>query len=82
MNFVNRLNEQIAEIISGNVRGVLGLLIHALLVLVLIGIIGFVVYWIVQLILTSLVWLIPYLVVILVLLAVAYLLAKVKDLYK
>ena len=82
MNFIFRINEQIAEIISGNVRGVLGLVIHALLVLVLIGILGFAVYWIMQVILTSLVWLIPYLVVILVLLAVAYFLVKVKDLYK
>lgn len=82
MNFVNRLNEQIGEIISSNVRGTLGLVIHGLMVLVLIGILGFLVYWVAQLILTSLVWLIPYLVIILVILAVVYFLAKVKGLYK
>lgn len=82
LDFVNRFNEQIGEIISSNVRGVLGMLIHGLMVLVIIGILGFIVYWIAQLILTSLVWLIPYLVVLAVVGCVAYLLSKVQDLYR
>ncbi|MDD2371344.1 MAG: hypothetical protein PHQ32_05010 [Firmicutes bacterium] len=82
MDFIFRINEQIGEIISSNVRGIWGMIIHGALVTVIIGILGYGVYWVLKLLLTSLVWLTPAIVIILVVLAVAYLLSKVNKLYK
>lgn len=82
MNFIFRINEQIAEIISSNVRGALGLVINGLMLAVIIGILGFIVYWLVKLVLVSLVWAIPIIVAVLALVAVVYLLSKVSGFYK
>lgn len=82
MNFIHRINEQVAEIISSNVRGVPGLVINGLLLGVLVSIVGFAAYWLIKLILTSLVWAIPIVIVVLAVVAVVYLLAKVSDMYK
>ena len=82
MDFIFRINEQIGEIISSNVRGVWGLVIHGALITVILGILGYGVYWLVRLLLTSLVWLAPAIVIVLVVLAIAYLLSKVSGLYK
>lgn len=82
MGFVFRINEQIGEIISSNVRGIWGLVIHGVLITVILGILGYGVYWLARLLLTSLVWLAPAIVIVLVILAIAYLLSKVSGLYK
>ncbi len=82
MDFIFRINEQIGEIISSNVRGIWGMIINGVLVTVIIGIIGYGVYWIVRLLLTSLVWLAPAIVIVLTIMVIAYLLSKVNRLYK
>lgn len=82
MNFVFRVNEQIGEFISSNVRGAWGLLIHGAVVSVILAILGYVVYWLAKLLLTSLVWLTPVIVIVAAVLAVAYLLSKVSGLYR
>lgn len=82
MDFVLRINEQIGEVISSNVRGIWGLVIHGLLLSVFVGLLGYVVFWLTKLLLVSLVWLAPAIVIVLVILIIAYMLAKVNSLYK
>lgn len=82
MDFVLRINEQIGEVISSNIRGIWGLVIHGLLLLVFVGLLGYVVFWLTKLLLVSLVWLAPAIVIVLVVLIIAYMLSKVSSLYK
>ncbi len=82
MDFVLKINEQIGEVISSNIRGVWGLVIHGLLLSVIVGLLGYGVFWLTKLLLVSLVWLAPAIVIVLVILIIAYMLAKVNGLYK
>lgn len=82
MDFVFKINEQVGELISGNVRGVWGIVIHGLILSVIVGLLGYGVYWLAKLLLASLVWLAPAIVIVLVILIIAYLLSKVSGLYK
>lgn len=82
MDFVFKINEQVGEIVSGNVRGILGLVIHGLILSVIVGLLGYGVYWLTKLLLASLAWLAPAIVIVLVVLIIAYMLSKVSGLYK
>ncbi len=82
MDFVLKINEQIGEVISSNIRGIWGLVIHGLLLSIIVGLLGYCVFWLTKLLLTSLVWLAPAIVIVLVVLIIAYMLAKVSALYK
>ncbi|KAF0091221.1 MAG: hypothetical protein FD141_1010 [Fusobacteria bacterium] len=82
MDFVLRINEQIGEVISSNIRGIWGLVIHGLLLFVFVGLLGYIVFWVTKLLLVSLVWLAPAIVIVLVVLIIAYMLSKVSGLYK
>lgn len=82
MDFILRINEQIGEVISSNIRGYWGLVVHGLLLTVIVGLLGYGVFWLTKLLLVSLVWLAPAIVIVLVVLIIGYMLAKVIGLYK
>jgi hypothetical protein len=82
MDLVFKINEQIGEVISSNVRGVWGIVIHGLLLSIIVGLLGYVVFWLAKVLLTSLVWLAPAIVIVLAVLIIAYMLTKVSGLYK
>ena len=82
MNFILGLNEKLGRLISGRVKGALGLVIHAILVAIIVAAITYGLYWIIKFLLTSLTWLVPIILVVLAIIVVIYFLAKVDDLYK
>ena len=82
MSKIFEWNERLGKAIGESVKGVPGVIIHVLILLIIFGVIAALISWIFQFLLTYVVWLIPIIVGAAAVIIIVYLSMKAYHWYK